>query len=57
MDAVYEANFSVQPIDFGRPDIANMRKEVGQILKAIRFTGITLFSLAALYLLMAITDY
>ena len=57
MDAVYEAQFSAAPIDFGRPDIAAMRKEVEQVLQGIKFTGIWLCSLAALYLMMAIFDY
>ena len=34
-----------------------MRKEVGQVLKGIKFLGIWLNGLAALYLLMAVLDY
>ena len=57
MDAVYEAQFSAQPIDFGRPDIAQIRTEVKQLLKAFKCTGTWLLSLASLYLLMAFVDW
>ena len=57
MDAVYQAQFSEQPIDFGRPDIAKMRLEVKQILKALKFLGLWLMLLASLYMGMSVLSW